>query len=141
MLNLEELKPKIAGIAEKKKLSLVILYGSQASGKARSDSDIDIAALGNRPLRFEDITDLINDFSEAFNSNEIDVKSLHFADPLFRFQVMRDGILLFGDRKKFISFKAYAFRDYCDSKDLFVLRDLLIKKRMRNFKTAPQNDR
>ena len=141
MLNLGELKPKIAEIAEKKKLSLVILYGSQATGKIRSDSDIDIAALGNRPLRFEDITDLINDFSEAFNSNEIDVKSLHFASPLFRFQVMRDGILLCGDRKKFISFKAYAFRDYCDSKDLFVLRDLLIKKRMRNFKTAPQNDR
>ena len=40
------LQPKIAEIAEKKKLSLVILYGSQATGKVRNDSDIDIAALG-----------------------------------------------------------------------------------------------
>lgn len=141
MLDLEKLKPKITEIAEKKKLSLVILYGSQATDKARNDSDIDIAALGEKPLRFEDVADLINDFSEVFNSNKIDVKSLHFADPLFRFQVTRDGILLYGDRKKFLSFKAYAFRDYCDSKDLFVLRDLLIKKRMQNFKTASENDR
>ena len=136
MVDFKKLRPKIAEIAKKKKLSLLILYGSQATGKVRNNSDIDIAALGERPLRFEDITDLINDFSEVFKSNEIDVKSLHFTDPLFRFQVTRDGILLYGDRKKFLSFKAYAFRDYCDSKDLFALRDLLIKKRMQNFKDA-----
>lgn len=141
MPDFEKFKLKIAETAEKKKLSLIILYGSQATGKARNDSDIDMAALGERPLRFEDIADLINDFSDVFGSNEIDVKSLHFADPLFRFQVMRDGILLYGDRKKFLSFKAYAFRDYHDSKDLFMLKDLLIKKRMQNLEAGQKNDR
>ena len=132
MIDFEKLRPKIAEIAEKKKLSLLILYGSQVTGKARNDSDIDIVALGKNPLHFKDITDIINDFSDLLESDKIDVKSLHFTDPLFRFQVMRDGILLYGDRKNFLSFKAYAFRDYHDSKDLFVLRDLLIKKRIQN---------
>jgi len=130
MIDLEKFKPGIAKLAERKSLSLIVLYGSQATGKAGKDSDIDIAILGERPLGFRDVTDLINDFSDIFGSNEIDIKPLHFCDPLFRFQVMRDGILLFGDKKIFYSFRAFAFRDYFDSWDLFRLKEQMVQKRL-----------
>jgi hypothetical protein len=61
---------------------------------------------------------------------EIDLKSLHGVDPLFRFQVMWKGVLLAGIRKDYLSFKAYAYRDYMDSWDLFRLKKALINKRL-----------
>jgi predicted nucleotidyltransferase len=130
MIDLEKYRMAITETAKKRNLSLVVLYGSQATGKSRENSDIDIAVLGKETLKFEDIADMNNDFSDIFGRNDLDVKSLHFANPLFRFQVMRDGRLLFGDRKDFLSFKAYAFRDFHDSWDLLQLKESIIKKRL-----------
>ena len=45
-IDIEKIKPEIAKVAQKHNLALVILYGSQATGKARDGSDVDIAVLG-----------------------------------------------------------------------------------------------
>lgn len=137
MIDINKAKSKIKKIAKDHNLSLVILYGSQATGRANKDSDIDIAVLGFEPIGFEKLTDLNNEFADIFETKEIDVKLLHRVDPLFRFQVMRDGVLLFGKSRDFNSFRAYAFRDYFDSQDLFRLKEILIKKRLKN--VAVQN--
>jgi predicted nucleotidyltransferase len=134
MEDLEKIKPKIAKIAEKYELKLVVLYGSQATGKAKLNSDIDIAILGERRIDFDKHIELINEFTDLFNTDEIDVKLLHNTNPLFRYEVMRDGILLYGSDYDFVSFKAYAFRDYMDSGDLFRLKRIFIKKRMEYMK-------
>jgi hypothetical protein len=47
---------------------------------------------------------------------------------LFRYQVMKDGVLLHGKPKDFYSYKIYAFRDYIDSRDLLRLKRTLIDK-------------
>lgn len=125
----------IAKIAEKYELKLVVLYGSQATGKARPNSDIDIAVLGKRRVDFEKQIDLIGEFTSLFETDEIDVKTLHNTNPLFRYEVMRDGILLFGTDYDFASFRAYAFRDYMDSGSLFELKRVFIKKRMAYLKS------
>lgn len=131
-MDIEQSKPKILNIAEKYRLLLVILYGSQATGKARPESDIDIAILGKNPINFNTLVDLNNEFAEIFKTKNIDVKSLHFADPLFRYEVARKGILLYGEAGFYIRFKAYAFRDYNDSRGLFHLKGTVIKKRLEN---------
>src|SRR3989304_4410466 len=97
----EDIKLKIANLAEKYNLTLVILYGSQASGEVRKESDID-------------------------------VKSLHNTNFLFRYQVMSKGVLLYGKSYAYNTFKSYAFRDYHDSQDLLRLKEVFIKKRLQN---------
>jgi|SRR3989338_2283021 len=130
--NIENLKPPIDNLAKKYNLSLVILYGSQARGKIHKGSDIDIAVLGARPIPFEKLIDLNNEFAEIFKVKEIDVKSLHNTNPLFRYQVMSKGVLLYGKNYDYNSFKSYAFRDYYDSQDLLRLKEVFIKKRLQS---------
>jgi|SRR3989344_4360472 len=132
-LDIEALKLKTKSIAEKYDLRLVILYGSYAKNKATEKSDVDIAVLGKKKITFNEEIALNNDFAGIcadLGIKEVDVKSLHNASLLFLFQVMKDGVLLFGSTYDFNSFKVYASRAYHDSYDLRKLRDIIIKKRM-----------
>lgn len=129
-IDFEAKKSEIVSIAKKYNLRFVILYGSYAKNQARPDSDIDLAVLGNKLVDFQQIVDLNNDFIDLIKFDEIDVKSLHKTNPLFRYQVVKYGILLFGDVHDYNQFKAYAFRDYIDSEDLFKLRDIMTNKRL-----------
>jgi predicted nucleotidyltransferase len=137
MEELENLKPEIEKLAKEHNLSLVLLYASQAKGYMRTDSDIDLAVLGVKPISTDDLIALNNEFAQIFKVYEIDVKSLHKTDPLFRYQVMQNSVLLYGRNYDYLTFKSYAFRDYHDSKDLFRLKETLIKKRIRSFNILP----
>ncbi len=127
----ELIKKKIKKVAEKYRLKLVILYGSRARGTEKETSDIDIAVLGTNPLDFDAVLSIMGELSAVFKSDAIDVKSLHFTDPFFRYQVTKDGVLLFGRERDFVSFKAYAFRDYIDSQSLLKLKEKLVRERVR----------
>ena len=136
-LDIEKLKLKTKPIAERYNLRLVILYGSFVKNLAKEASDIDIAVLGKQKISFQEEIDIINEFIPVggeFGIKEVDVKSLHNTSPLFRFQVIKNGILLYGDNHDFNSFRAYAFRDYHDSRDLLALKDIIIGKRMASLK-------
>lgn len=126
MINLTKQQNKeLKKVAEKYSLKFVILHGSFATGKEHKGSDLDIAVLGKAPeLLREKILQLHNDFADVFGDGperELDLKTLHNIDSLFRYYVTRDGVLLCGNTADYEEYKAYAFRDYMDSKDL---RDL-----------------
>ena len=112
-------------------LCFIILHGSQATGTAGAGSDVDVAVLGSRPLPFDEYLALFGELAEVFgegSGRELDLKTLHGVDPLFRYQVTRGGILLYGDPTAYEEFKAFAFRDYMDSADLRELEKLLLQK-------------
>jgi len=123
-----DIAQKITEIGRKYKLKLVVIYGSYAKGENRKASDLDIAVLGEKELEFKTILDLYSEFSNIFKDKEIDIKSLHRVDPFFRYQVMRDSILIYGNRLEYHNFKAYAFRAYMDSKDLLQIEKILSQK-------------
>ncbi len=127
---------RIGRIAQKNNLKFVILYGSRARQKARPDSDLDLAILGEKEIGFKEILHLFPQFSEFFPGQELDVKSLHHVDALFRYLVVRDGILLYGDKTDYLEFKAYAFRDYTESASLFHLQEILNQKRLKTLKAV-----
>lgn len=124
-------REKMSEICSKHGISLAVLYGSRVRGKETSESDVDIAVLGVDKIPPETLVELNNNFSDLFRISEIDIKSLHGADPLFRWEVMKNGALFFGNPRKYADFRAYAFRDYCDSRGLFKLREILIEKRLK----------
>ena len=127
-------KQKIKEIGGKYNLKLILLHGSFATGKNKIGSDLDIAVLGNKPIEFKKILEIHYDLAKIFGDDqkrELDLKSLHNINPLFRFEVMRDSILLYGKLFDYFSFKAYAFRDFQDSQDLFNLLGRMIAKRQK----------
>jgi predicted nucleotidyltransferase len=127
----EEQQQKTAEVGRKYRLRFILLHGSYATNKVRRDSDLDIALLGERPIGLEELLAMHGDLAEIFGDDpqrELDIKSLHKADPLFCYQVTKDSQLLYGDPTDFNEFKAYAFSNYFDSKDLFHLERILIQK-------------
>jgi predicted nucleotidyltransferase len=127
----EEQQQKIEEVGRKYRLKFILLHGSYATNKIRQGSDLDIALLGEKPIEFEELLAIYSDLAEIFGDDpqrELDIKSLHQADPFFCYQVARDSQLLYGDITDFNEFRAYAFSNYFDSKDLFHLEKVLIQK-------------
>ena len=48
MLNITEIKPEIEKLAKKYRLSMIVLFGSQVSGKTHPQSDFDFAFLSEK---------------------------------------------------------------------------------------------
>lgn len=75
-------------------IEFAILFGSQAQGKAKSESDLDIAIYLNRALSLEEYLTL-NLQLEKISGREVDLIILNEASPLLKHQVMKNRKVLF----------------------------------------------
>ena len=108
----EQLQP----VAQKFGVRLIVLFGSAARGKIHEESDVDIAVLAERPLTFNQRLKLWSALSPLF-SVDVDLAVLNHAAPLLKFQVARDGKILFQQHPSvWDNWKSYAFRQYWDTK-------------------------
>lgn len=95
---------------------LACLFGSQAKGKATRESDLDIAVLLQEPLAdpLQMKLDLIEAL-EKISQKEVDVTVLNEAGAVLKYQVTKDGQLIFerqkGEYKKFVM---AAWKEYFD---------------------------
>lgn len=134
MLLTKKQKEKIQQLGKKYNLKLILLYGSFARGENHPGSDVDIAVLGKEAINLDTLLSIYSEMYAIFGQNqqgELDLNSLHNVNPIYRFYVMRDSILLFGKTVDYYSFKAYTFRDYQESQSLLKLMDILIYKRQK----------
>ena len=111
-------------------LSLIVLFGSWAKlnpvpGK---ESDVDLAVLGCSSENFWKCFSKLGDF---FTENPLDLIRLEAADPLFRYEVMNQSKLIWGDPDLYCEYRSYAYRDFIDSEDLFQLENNLFIKKMK----------
>ena len=83
--------------SEEHGIMLIILYGSRADGTADEDSDWDVAVMfrrGQRPQDWLRVFSLLQSFFEP----ELDLAEVSSdSDPLFRWEVFREGIPLYQD--------------------------------------------
>lgn len=110
---------------------MVVLYGSRATGSPPPlpESDLDVAisfAVVSPPGFWECYRDL----AEVFADHSLDLVPLANQDTLFRWEVMRDGVLLWGDPIEHLEHRAFAYRDFVDSADLRRLEKALFEKEM-----------
>lgn len=105
----------LAPIARRDSLRLIVLFGSQVSGRTHPNSDVDVAVWSERTLSAAQRTRLWVDLSSLFQT-DIDLTLLNRAEPLLLNQVATKGRLLYeSKREAWLDFKGYAFRYYQDS--------------------------
>jgi predicted nucleotidyltransferase len=121
------------------------LFGSYATGKARPESDVDVAVLlsGTDEMeRFERRLRLMGEVEEALGRRSADVVVLNDAPPLLAHQVLMHGRLIFErDRAGRVEFEVRTGKIYADlqpmyeyhSHDLFQkIREVGLSGRRRN---------
>jgi hypothetical protein len=97
-------------------LRLLVLFGSVACGRARSESDIDLAAQCDGPV---DLDALYLATAPRLETDRLDLIDLRRAGPLLQMAVARTGRpLLEREPGAFREFQSLASRRYCDTEKL-----------------------
>lgn len=112
-MDIEAIKPQIATVAEKYGLDFVVLYGSQATGRTHSMSDVDIGVIsGGEVDRFK----LMSEMDQIFGRDDVSVVDLSMASPTLMRAVVVDGKLLY-ERKQamYLKWKFYAIRTWMET--------------------------
>ena len=98
-----------------KRIIFAYLYGSEARGTMREDSDMDIAVfiknIDEDPLLEADISLEL----EQRLDRSVDVRIINHAPALFIYQILKDGVLLFShDDQLRINFEVKNIMEYLD---------------------------
>lgn len=98
----------------RREIQAAYVFGSTATGRARRDSDVDVAVLLARPVRPDrGLTyrlKLIADLGSALRRSDVDVVILNDAPPLLAHRVLSHGKLVFErSASARVGFRASAF--------------------------------
>lgn len=122
--DIEQVKIGAAEIARKHGLNLVVLFGSQATGRVHAESDVDIAVIGNNSIEYNTKIRLMTDFSDVLRREDVEVVDLASASPTLMYVVVRDGALLYEKEESyFLKWKLYAIKIWMETAWLRRLRD------------------
>lgn len=92
--NIIEMLNDTKGFWERNKdVLLVYLFGSLS--EKGSGNDIDLAILLEKRASYRRITELLEDLYRIFGTQKIDIVDLWMANPVFKFDVIKTGKLLF----------------------------------------------
>ena len=134
-MDMEKIKPKIAKLADKYRLSLVLLFGSQVTGKVHAKSDVDIAYLSEKPLGLTEESAISVALMQIFKTNFVDMVSLRNAPPLLQKEIADSAIVAHESRKSlFNEFVINAIKKYFETKPLFNLRSEYLDYKISQYK-------
>jgi uncharacterized protein YutE (UPF0331/DUF86 family)/predicted nucleotidyltransferase len=107
-------------------VEMVILFGSQAKGLARPDSDIDLGILlAKYPIPVEEELQLCLDLVGAVQTGKVDIVILNHADPFLCYEAACYGIAIYERTPSiFDRFKVMAFKRFVDTEPLRQMNDL-----------------
>jgi len=121
-----------ASAQEPPRIELVVRFGSAAAGRARPDSDVDVAVLAERELSLADQERVVVDLARRHGMPEdrIDLVDLRTAPPLLLHEIAERGELLEGTPEDFLRFRVTAWKIYQDTARLRRARQENLRKRL-----------
>ena len=113
-------RQEIAKMAEKYGLSLVVLFGSQATGKTHAKSDIDIGVAKKTRSFFEEmdvpIIEIENELTDLLRRDDIEIVNLSAVSPALMRSVVEDGKPLYEETSGvFSDWKLFAARIWMET--------------------------
>ena len=124
-------KNKIKELAEEYNIDMMLLFGSQTTGKTHSQSDVDIAYTSKIGLNLEGESRLIVALMEIFRRQDIDLVNLSKSSPLLKKQIVDTALVLYEKHSSlFNEFFLYATRVFVESKVLLDIRKHYIAHRL-----------
>lgn len=129
MLNIADIKPEIEKLAKKYRLSMVVLFGSQVSGKTHPLSDVDFAFLSEKRMTLIEIARMQTIFIRELRLKNLEMVDLKTATPLLLKKIADESILLYEKESLlFADFKIYAYKYFMEAKKLIDLRKLSLNR-------------
>jgi len=124
---------------QQKGIKLVVLFGYRAQGKARLDSDWDLALLLEKdrlPPRGKELgrfrRKLIRDFCSFLETSTLDMVLLNTASPLMKYKVARTGVAVYQkDRGDYARFASLAVRQHTDSRLFSELEEVYLRSMLK----------
>lgn len=127
--NEEKLKKVIADF----NLKLVVLFGSQTTGKIHEKSDVDIAVLSPQKLDIQELSSLQVAFAEVFGRSDVEVADIRGASPLFLKEITHNGKVLYSkDPNEFAKLRMYGFKIFVETKPLREMRRVFLNNFVKN---------
>ena len=106
-----------------------VLFGSLAAGRARTDSDLDLAVDAGRPLTSAEKMDLIGDLAEA-TGRPVDLIDLHTVGEPLLGQILHGGQRILGTNGDYAELvKRHLF----DQADFMPYRDRILAERRKSW--------
>ncbi len=128
-------KEKIAEVAKKHGLALLVLFGSRARGDERQKSDFDVAYSSVKNLSLHEENQMAVELHEVLKTINVDLVNLHHTGPLLLKKITEEGIPLYEIRQSvFNQLYLYALRIFRESKNLNILRQVYVLHTINQFK-------
>ena len=116
LYTITELAQKLRPFFQQPGVQLVVLFGSQVSGKVHPGSDLDLGILADKPL---DTVQVTGKLMRLTHLNNVDVVDLRRANPLLAREIVRQGTVLYErDLGTYARFVSLAVRRYADTRKL-----------------------
>lgn len=121
-------KQAIAKLAQKYHLKMILLFGSQVSGRLNQESDIDIAFLPQKDLSFQEECLFNYELTAIFQNDKIDTTNLKKAPPLLMKSILdKCQVIYQSESMIFDAFEVYALQRYQEAVPLFRMHEQAIK--------------
>lgn len=116
-------KSEIVILAEKYGITLLILFGSQATGKTHADSDADLAFVSKRKLGPREIAECAFNLSSLVEFSQIELIDIRHASPLLLKNIAMAGIVVYeAEPQTFARFRIYAIKCFMEAQTILSLR-------------------
>ena len=114
---------KIRDLAQQYRLTLLVLFGSQATGKTHRESDVDVAYSAEAALDTQDDIRINYELTLIFHTDHVDTVNLRHTPPLLLQQIADEGIALYEKTGvEFAALQVYALRRFREARPLFEIR-------------------
>ncbi len=122
---------RLAAIARKHHIVLLLQFGSTVTGRTHAASDVDLDVLvKERPRSLEVYSEIIADLQSLIPDREVDVALINGADPLFLKNIAEQCRLLYGSTRALQELRIYAFKRYQDHRRFLAMERTYVTRTM-----------